>query len=58
MTENPKKREYDSGKVDYDGLVNVYQSAPDDSNLMKDFPCWTIMLRNNADIRNYLLRER
>lgn len=52
---NRKKEEYDSGKVEYNVLVNVYRSAPDESNLMEGFPCFTTMLANNTDIRNYLL---
>lgn len=51
------REEYENRKVKYDGLVNIYRTSPDDSNLMHDFQCMTIMLRNNADTRNYLLTD-
>lgn len=50
-----KREEYEASKAKYDGMVNVYRTPPDDSNLMHNFQCMTIMQRNNADIRNYLL---
>lgn len=49
------REEYEASKVKYDGLVNIYRTPPDDSNLMHDFQCMTITLRNNEDTRNYLL---
>lgn len=51
------RERYELIKAQFNGLVNVYRTAPDDSNRMNNFPCLTIMLRNNVDIRNYLLTD-
>ncbi|MEW6290672.1 MAG: hypothetical protein ACOY4W_00820 [Thermodesulfobacteriota bacterium] len=50
-----RKKEYEELKVQYDGLVDVYRTEPDKTNLMRLGPCATIAFLNNTDIRNYLL---
>ena len=48
---------YESSKAQLNGLVNVQRTDPDQSNSMNNFPCLTIRIRNNTDIRNYLLSD-
>jgi hypothetical protein len=52
------KAEYDAKKVKFEGLVDVYRTEPDKKN-RTPYPwgCWcaTIWLRENVDLRNYLI---
>jgi hypothetical protein len=52
------KAEYDAQKVEFEALLDVYRTKPDEKN-RTPYPwghwCGTIWLRENADLRNYLI---
>lgn len=52
------KAEYDAEKVSFEGLLDVYRTKPDKKN-RTPYPwghwCATVWLRENADLRNYLI---